>query len=89
MKPNTRQQRMDSRERHLEELGLAKPQRTLSIAPHWTPDQALVVYQTLDDLINLLWLQYGLDIQHAFKNQCTHSADNITLANTNQGDLPF
>jgi DNA replication protein DnaC len=33
------------------------------------PDQALVVYETLNDLIDLIWRHYGLDIQHAFKNQ--------------------
>ncbi len=80
---------MQARERHLEELGLAIPERSLRIASHWTPEQALVVYETLDDLIDLIWRQYGLDIQQAFKNQCTNNADNLNLTNTNQGDLPF
>ena len=80
---------MQARERHLEESGLAVPERSLRIASHWTPDQALVVYETLDDLIDLIWRQYGLDIQHAFKNQCADSDNNFTPANTDQGDLPF
>ena len=80
---------MQARERHLEESGLAVPERSLRIASHWTPEQALVVYETLDDLIDLIWHQYGIDIQQAFKNQCTNNADNLNLTNTNQGDLPF
>ncbi len=45
---------MQARERHLEEPGLTTPRRTLRIASHWTPEQALAVYETLDDLIDLL-----------------------------------
>jgi hypothetical protein len=89
MKPDTRERNMQARERHLEASGLAVPERALRIASHWTPEQALVVYETLDDLIDLIWCQYGLDIQHAFKNQCADSDDNFTLTNTNKGDLPF
>jgi hypothetical protein len=89
MKTSIRQLNMAARERHLEESGLAVPQRALRIASHWTPEQALVVYETLDDLIDLIWRQYGLDIQHAFKNQCADSDDNFKLTNINQGDLPF
>lgn len=89
MKPDTRERNMQARERHLEDSGLAVPKQALRIASHWTPDQALVVYETLDDLIDLIWRQYGLDIQHAFKNQCADSDNNFNLTNINQGDLPF
>jgi hypothetical protein len=89
MKLDTRERNMQARERHLEASGLTVPQRSLRIASHWTPDQALVVYETLDDLIDLIWRQYGLDIQHAFKNQCADSDNNSNLTNINQGDLPF
>ena len=89
MTPNARQLNMQARERHLQELGLAKPPPTLRIAPHWTPEQALAVFETLDDLIDLIWRQYGLDIQHAFKIQCSDNADNFKLSNNNQGESPF
>ena len=89
MKPDTRERNMQARERHLEESGLAVPERSLRIASHWTPEQALVVYETLDDLIDLIWHQYGIDIQHAFKNQCAERDNNFNLTNINQGDLPF
>ena len=80
---------MQARERHLEESDLAVPERSLRIASHWTPDQALVVYETLDDLIDLIWRQYGLDIQQALKNQCAERDINFNLTNINQDDLPF
>ena len=89
MKPSTRELNMQARERHLEESGLTTPERSLRLPSHWTPEQALAIYETLDDLIDLLWRQYGLDIQHAFKNQCADSDNNFTPANTDQGDLPF
>lgn len=60
----------------------------MRITSRWTPDEALAVYETLDDLIDRIWRQYGLDIQQAFKNQCADNADNFSLTNTNQGDLP-
>lgn len=89
MKPDTRERNMQARERHLEESDLAVPERSLRIASHWTPDQALVVYETLDDLIDLIWRQYGLDIQQALKNQCAERDINFNLTNINQDDLPF
>ena len=92
MKRKVRQKHMQSREYALQEMGLATPKmtpRTLRIAPNWTPDQALAVFQTLDDLIDVIWRQYGLDIQQAFKNDRMTNTHNFGPASIDEDDVPF
>jgi hypothetical protein len=43
--------------------------RPLQLPEHWTPAEALAVFELLDLLRDHLWLQYGPDIQHAFRDQ--------------------
>jgi hypothetical protein len=89
MKTSTRELNMQARERHLEDSGLTTPERSLRLPSHWTPEQALAIYETLDDLIDLLWRQYGLDIQQAFKNDCAQSEHDFNFSTINKGELPF
>lgn len=42
---------------------------SLQVPAHWTPAQALAVFELLDLLRDHLWLQYGPDIQQAFRDQ--------------------
>jgi hypothetical protein len=39
------------------------------IAVDWTPEQALVVLELLDDLRERIWARYGLEIQQAIRDQ--------------------
>lgn len=41
----------------------------LTLPEHWTPGEALAVFELLDLLRDHLWLQYGPDIQQAFRDQ--------------------
>jgi len=44
-------------------------QRARALPAHWTPAEALAVFELLDLLRDQLWLQYGPDIQQALREQ--------------------
>ncbi|MDP2369131.1 hypothetical protein [Rhodoferax sp.] len=92
MKRKTRKQRAQLREYRLEEMGLANTKatvRTLRITPNWTPKQATAVYEVLDDLLDVIWRQYGQDIQRAFKHDRTYNAKDFKPAGIGENDVPF
>ncbi len=92
MKRKTRARRMREREYGLAELGLANTKanpRTLRVAASWTPEQAMAVYEILDDLIDAIWRQYGQVIQHTFKHDRTYNAKEFKPANIAENDVPF
>jgi hypothetical protein len=47
------------------------PRQALSvlIEAHWTPEQALAVWELLDDLRECIWLHYRTDIQTVLREQ--------------------
>ena len=42
---------------------------------HWTPDEALAVFEFLDALRDHLWQRYGPDIQNALQQQFASPCD--------------
>ena len=42
--------------------------RCLQLPDHWTPEQALAVFEMLDLMRDRLWLLYAADIQHAMRD---------------------
>ena len=54
----------------------------------WTPEQALAVFELLDDLRELIWDHYQIPIQDLLREQCQSpaSADDSTAATS---DPPF
>lgn len=51
----------------------------------WTPEQALAVWELLDDLLDRIWTHYGLVIQNQLREQ---HITNDALDDYDQ-DLPF
>lgn len=45
--------------------------RPLTLPEHWTPEEALAVFEMIDLLREHLWSCYGHDIQQAFRDQIT------------------
>ena len=41
--------------------------RCLQIPDHWTPEQALAVFEMIDLMRDRLWLVYAADIQRAMR----------------------
>ena len=46
----------------------------LEIPDYWTPEQALAVYELLDDLRELILSRYDLQIMDAVREECAPSA---------------
>jgi len=48
---------------------MIKPRtRCLQLPDHWTPDQALAVFEMIDLIRDHLWLLYARDIQNALRD---------------------
>ena len=41
----------------------------LAIPAHWSPEQALAVFELLDDLRDKIWAHYGLRLQQLLAEQ--------------------
>lgn len=41
----------------------------LALPSHWSPEQALAVFECLELMRDQLWLAYGLEIQRAWRAQ--------------------
>ena len=47
----------------------SRPAASFVPPPHWSPTQALAVFECLELLREQLWLAYGLEIQRAWRGQ--------------------
>lgn len=50
----------------------AQPTTAFTLPPHWSPKQALAVFECLELLRDQLRLAYGPQIQHAWRGQLVH-----------------
>ena len=63
--------------------------RRASVLPtYWTPEQALAVFEILDELRDQLWNLYGPQIQQAMREERITTRPKPRGA-VNQRDLPF
>ena len=46
-----------------------RPTAAFALPSHWSPQQALAVFECLELLRNQLWLAYGPQIQRAWRGQ--------------------
>ena len=59
----------------------------ITLPTHWTPEQAVAVFEILDELREHIWARYGLQIQQVLRDErsttvpATHDID--------KGDVPF
>jgi hypothetical protein len=62
--------------------------KILKIATHWSAEDAELVYQLLDELKEVIWLNYGQEItqmnQHRHEQQQNHEIDDEF-----NDDIPF
>ena len=47
----------------------ASPVATTIVPLHWTPEQALAVFECLQAMREALWLAYGSQVQQAWRDQ--------------------
>jgi hypothetical protein len=46
----------------------------LEIPTYWTPEQALAVFELIDDLRDKIWSHYGMKLQKELREQCSPDA---------------
>ena len=44
-----------------------------AIPAYWTPEQALAVIELLEDLRDLIWSHYGLQLHEEYRREQSHS----------------
>ena len=55
----------------------------------WSPEQAVAVFEILDELCERVWAQYGLQIQQVLRDERgtpVRAADDISI---DEADVPF
>ena len=63
----------------------AKKRAVQALPAHWTPEQALAVFEAVEFLRESLWARYGRDIQRAWREQLLCDADGTEL----DSEAPF
>lgn len=59
--------------------------RLVELPAHWTPEQALAIFEILDLLRDELWAAYGPEIQQAFRDDLMPEQASLPL----DPDEPF
>jgi hypothetical protein len=59
----------------------------LIVPAYWSPEQALAVFELIDDVREKIWDHYGLHLQKLIAEQ--HKPPLSHQANTGQAELPF
>ena len=62
---------------------------SITLPAHWSPEQAVAVFEILDELREHVWARYGLQIQYVLRDVCgtaVPAAGDIDIA---EEDVPF
>jgi hypothetical protein len=62
---------------------------SITLPTHWSPEQAVAVFEILDELREHVWARYGLQIQQVLRDErgtAIPAADDIDI---DQADVPF
>ena len=61
----------------------------VTLPTHWSPEQAIAVFEILDELRAHVWAHYGLQIQQVLRDErgtAVGAADDISI---DEADVPF
>jgi hypothetical protein len=62
--------------------------RPITLSTDWSPEQAVAVFEILDELRERVWAQYGPQIQQVLREeQC--AAATPPASNIDEADVPF
>lgn len=62
---------------------------SITLPTHWSPEQAVPVFEILDELREHVWAHYGLQIQQVLRDErdtAVRAADDISI---DEADVPF
>jgi hypothetical protein len=60
-----------------------------AIPAYWTPEQALAVFELLDDLRDAVWNHYSMQLLDEARQQATTTAVELSSDQHESDDLPF
>ncbi len=62
---------------------------SIALPTHWSPEQAVALFEILDELREKVWARYGLQIQQVLRDErgtAVRAADDISI---DEDDVPF
>ena len=60
---------------------------SITLPTHWSPEQAVAVFEILDELREHVWARYGLQIQQVLRDERSTAAP--TAHDIDEADVPF
>jgi hypothetical protein len=60
-----------------------------AIPAYWTPEQALAVFELLDDLRDAVWNHYNMQLSDEARQQCAPSGRELSDNSGSFDDQPF
>jgi hypothetical protein len=62
---------------------------SITLPTHWSPEQAVAVFEILDELREHVWARYGLQIQQLLRDQCSTGVPTAGDIDIDEADVPF
>ena len=63
--------------------------RSITLSTHWSPEQAVAVFEILDELREHVWARYGLQIQQVLRDERDTAVPATHDFDFDEGDVPF
>ncbi len=62
---------------------------SITLPTHWSPEQAVAVFEILDELRNHVWARYGLQIQQVLRDERSTTVPAAHDIDIDEADVPF
>ncbi|MBC7482731.1 MAG: hypothetical protein H7337_12710 [Rhizobacter sp.] len=62
---------------------------SITLPTHWSPEQAVAVFEILDDLREHVWARYGLQIQQVLRDERSTKVSAAGGIDIDDADVPF
>lgn len=62
---------------------------SITLPTHWSPEQAVAVFEILDGLREHVWARYGLQIQQVLRDERSTAVPAVHDVAIDEGDVPF
>ena len=65
------------------------PAGSITLPTDWSPEQAVAVFEILDELREHVWARYGLQIQQVLRDQRSTAVPGADGVEIDDADVPF
>jgi hypothetical protein len=62
---------------------------SITLPTHWSPEQAVAVFEILDELREHVWARYGLQIQQVLRDERSTAIPAPGDIDIDEADVPF